>query len=119
MKTFLTLEDIEHARLPGNVIPVVHDLLANLIAEHTEHGYTFNPDEDGHIVLIEEGDTDEAVREAIGGRTLLDVVLEGCTLDRGFFIAVVLFNNQFGVSVVIEDAPWLDPAVRTRLMLDL
>jgi hypothetical protein len=30
-----------------------------------------------------------------------------------------MFNNEFGVSIVIPDAPWLDPAVRARLEADL
>ena len=118
MKTLRTIEDIERARLPGNVLPVVRDLLTNLIADYAEHGHAFNPDEDGHIVLIEEGDADGDIRAALGAG-LLDAVLEGCVYDRGFFVTCVLFNNQFGVSVVVEDALWLDPAARRRLVQNL
>ena len=31
----------------------------------------------------------------------------------------MLLNNQFGISVVIPNAPWLDPAIRARLMDNL
>jgi hypothetical protein len=118
MKTLRTLEDLERAHLPGNVFPVARDLLAQLIADYAEHGHAFNPDEDGHIVLIEEWDADDDIRAALGAG-LLDAVLEGCVYERGCFVACVLFNNQFGVSIVVEDAPWLDPAVRERLMQNL
>lgn len=118
MKILRTIEDIERARLPGNVLPVVRDLLTNLIADYAKHGHAFNPEEDGHIVLIEEGDADGDIRAALGAG-LLDAVLEGCVYDRGFFVTCVLFNNQFGVSVVVEDAPWLDPAARRRLVQNL
>jgi hypothetical protein len=118
MKVFRTIEDVERARLPGDLHAVVHGLLSSIIAEYARGGCTFNPDEDGHVLLIEEGDSDDAVRAALGA-TLLDAVLEGCTYESRTFVGCVQFNNQFIISVLVEDAPWLNPAARARLVQNL
>jgi hypothetical protein len=46
---------------------------------------------------------------------LLDATLEGCVRVGTCFLTCVLFNNEYGISIVVPDAPWLDPAVRARL----
>ncbi len=119
MKTFKSLEDVERARLPDEVACVVRGTLECLVGAYAERGERYDPEEDGHTVLIEPGDTDDAVRAAIGGSTLLDAPFEGVARERGCFVTCVLLNNQFGISIVIPDAPWLDAAVRARLMSDL
>lgn len=116
MKEFRSLEDVERAGLPDGVFRVVHDWLHELIECYAVDGYEYDPEADGHAVLIEPGDTDDAIRGAIGGSTLLDAPLEGCSYQGMCFFTCVMFNNQFGITIVIPDAPWLDPAVRTRLM---
>jgi hypothetical protein len=102
--------------LPEEVSRVLRDSLRSLIDAYAASGDQYDPERDGHTVLIEEGDGDDVVRQAIGGRTLRDAVLEGVVLDRGVFLTVVLFNNEAGVTIAIPDAPWLDPIVRARLM---
>ncbi len=119
MKEFRSLEDVEQARLPDGLSGIVSDTLRVLIEACAEAGDRFDPDADGHTVLVEAGDTDEVIRAAIGGHTLRDAPFEGCSRAGACFLTCVLFNNQFGVSVVIPDEPWLDPSVRERLMADL
>ena len=119
MKEFRSIEDVDAAGLPDDVSRVVRGTLTDLMAAYAEGGGAYNPDEDGHTVLIEAGDTDDAIRAAIGGHTLRDAPFEGCWRAGGCILACVMFNNQFGVSVVIPDAPWLDPAVRARLERDM
>lgn len=118
MKIIRTLEDVDRSGLSELAHPVVRDLVTGIANDYAQNGQLFNPDEDGHVLLVEKGDTDEEMRAALG-TTLLDAVIEGCVLDRGHFITLVLFNNQFGVSVVVEDAPWLPAAVRDRLANNL
>lgn len=118
MKEFRSLEDIQRAGLPDDVSRVVRDSLKCLIDAYANSGDRYDPDDDGITVLIEKGDSDDTVRRAIGGSTLLDAVLEGVVFDRGVFLTVVLFNNEAGVTIAVPDAPWLDPAVRARLMSD-
>lgn len=119
MKEFRSLEDVERARLPDDLARVVRGTLEGMIEAYAGSGDRYSPDADGWTVLVEQGDGDDAVRDAIGGSTLLDAPFEGVSVSRGYFLAVWLANNQFGISIVIPDAPWLDPAVRARLMRDL
>jgi len=118
MKKFRSLEDVEKAGLPDEVYRVVHNWLRELIGCYAAEGYEYDPEADGHAVLIEPGDTDDAIREAIG-YSLLDAAWEGASLTGGHFIAVLMHNNQFGITVFIEDTARLDPAVRARLMREL
>lgn len=119
MKEFRSLEDVEKAGLPDEVYRVVYDWLHELIECYAADGFVFDPDNDGHIVLVEEGDTDDAIRSAIGGSTLLDAPLEGCSYQGTCFFTCVMFNNQLGVCIVAPDSSWLDPAVRARLVSEL
>ncbi len=118
MKIIRTLDDVDRSGLSERAQPVVRDLVTGIADDYAQNGHRFNPDEDGHVLLVEKGDTDGDIRAALGA-TLLDAVIEGCVLDRGHFITLILFNNQFGVSVVVEDAPWLPAAVRARLANNL
>jgi len=118
MKVFRTLDDVERASLPDGLLRAIHGWLRELIECHEAAGYRFDPDADGHAVLIEEGDLDDAVRSAIGN-PLSDAPWEGVTLTGGLFLAVLMRNNQFGITVFVEDAPWLDPAARSRLEANL
>ena len=119
MKEFRSLEDVEEARLPDAVGRAVHGTLKRLVDAYAGCGGRYDPAVDGYAVLIEPEDADDAVRAAIGGSTLRDAPFEGAAYEHGCFVTCVLFNNQFGVSIVIPDAPWLEPSVRERLMADL
>lgn len=118
MKEFRSLEDVERANLPDGLRDAVRGTLTALIDAYAEVGERYDPEADGHTVLVERGDTDEVIRAAIGGCTLRDALFEGVTYDGGCgcFLTCVLFTNQFGITLVVPDAPWLDPAVRARLM---
>jgi hypothetical protein len=119
MKEFRSIEDVDAAGLSVDVSCVVRGTLECIVGAYAEAGERYDPAVDGHTVLVEAGDTDDVIRAAIGGRTLRDAVFEGATYSRGHFVTCVLFNNQFGVSIVVPDAPWLDPAVWERLMREL
>jgi hypothetical protein len=116
MKEFRCRDDVERARLPDELARVVRGTLEGLIEAYAGSGSRFEPDADGWTVLIEEGDGGDAVRDVIGGNSLIDAPLEGVSFEHGCFVAVWLANNQFGITLVIPDAPWLDLAVRARLM---
>ena len=118
MKEFRCLEDVEQAGLSDDVFRIVHGSLRELIECHEKAGFEFNSESDGYTVLVESGDTDAAVREAIGC-SLLEASWDGVSLRGGLFLGVLMRNNQFGISVFVEDGPHLDPAVRARLMSDV
>ncbi len=111
MKEFRSLEEVDRAGLGACAYRAVHGTLKRLIDAYGACGEEYVPEDDGHVVLLEPGDTDDDVRAAIG-YALRDAPFEGCVYEDGFFLTCVLFNNQYGISIVIPDAPWLDPAVR-------
>jgi hypothetical protein len=119
MKEFRSIEDVDAAGLAEDVSVVVRGTLECIVGTCAEAGGKYDPTKDGYTVLVEAGDADDVIRAAIGGHTLRDAVFEGVTYSRGHFVTCVLFNNQFGVSIVVPDAPWLDPVVRERLMREL
>ena len=40
----------------------------------------------------------------------------GATLEFGCFVVVLLMNNEYGYTLVVPDAPWLDPKALSRLI---
>jgi hypothetical protein len=46
---------------------------------------------------------------------LSEVPFEGVTMVDGFFYAVYLANNQFGIGFLIPDAEWLPGELRRHL----
>lgn len=120
MKKFCSMEDVDRVELPEGLREAVRGTLANLIDAYAEIGERYDPEVDGYTVLIEESDSNETIRATIGGYTLLDAPLEGVVHDekRQCFITCVLFNNQFGITIVVPDAHWLDPELRARLVAE-
>ncbi len=118
MRVFKSLADVNAARLCEDVGRVARDVVRTLVDAYVSAGYVYDPDGDGFVMLVEEGDTDEAIR-AMLGCPLLDAILEGCVYKHGCFTTVMLRDNQFGISIIVPDAPWLDQAIRARLTREL
>jgi hypothetical protein len=114
MKTFKSLAEVEAAGLPPPLHGVVHGVVKSFVEALAEHGAVYDPEDDGYAVLIEAGDTDADV-EAEVGYGLREALFEGGLYEGGCFVTCTLHNNQFGISWVVPDQPWLDPAVRARL----
>ncbi len=131
MKQFKFATDLQQLPPDDPAYDLVADLVQRLIVNYEADGFTYDPDADGWIVLIEEGDTERILDEIWDDWTLLDVPWEGITREGDFFIAVFLANNEFGLVFVIPDADWvngqlrdvieenLDPPVETRKTGDL
>lgn len=115
MKNFRSIDDVEAAHLQSLLYGLVKRLYEQLQSAYRDTRYEYNPEEDGFIVLIEEGDTDNAVA-AMYGYTLLNAVFEEVHVEDGYFVAYVLHNNQFGITWIIPDALWLDTRLRERLL---
>ena len=77
MKEFRSIEDVDRANLPDGLREAVRGTLTTLIDAYAEVGECYDPDADGHTVLVERGDTAEVVRAAIGGYTLRDAAARG------------------------------------------
>ena len=114
MKQFKSTSDL--SQLPPNnpSYPVVSQLVQSLITSYIAEGYPFDPDADGWIVLIEEGDQGRPLEEIWKGddTKLTDLWWEGFTKQDGCFIGIYLTNNQWGLAVVIPDEPWVNGKLR-------
>ena len=115
MITFKSTEDL--SKIPENhpAHATVEDLVDRLITEYTPPGGTYNADDYGYVILIQEGDVGRALDEIWGGCTLLNIYWEGISKQGDFFIAIYLANNEYGLCFVIPDAPWVDGELRSLI----
>ena len=112
MKQFKSPTDLQQLPPDDPAYPLIADLVQRLIVNYESDGFTYDPDADGWIFLIEENDTERVLDEIWDDWTLLDVPWEGITKQDDFFIAVFLANNEFGLVFVIPDTDWLDSELR-------
>ena len=115
MLLFKSHEDIHQIPVDHPAFPIVEDLVKRLIDDHIAEGYDHDPEADGYIALIEEGDADRVLHEIWPDWTLLDIPWEGITYRDGHFLGVFLANNQVGIVFIIEDADWLDGRLRESI----
>ena len=115
MITFKSTEDIAKLHPSDPAHPTVQELVDRLITAYSESGQPYNADDYGYVILIEEGDVNGTLDEIWDGCTLLDIYWEGIMLRDGFFIAIYLANNEYGLVFVIPDAPWVDGDLRAMI----
>ena len=112
MKEFKSPHDLNKLAPSDSAYPVIKELIEDLIGAYTWEGHPYNPDWYGYTILIQEGDTDRTLDELWDGATLLNIPWEGITLRDGFFIAIYLANNEYGLCFVIPDADWVNGPLR-------
>ena len=113
MITIRSQADIVKARLPPHLTSYISGIFIEIIRSIPH----YNPDNDGHIILITPRDTDENLCVTIGSRWS-DNMFEGVSYNTEFrsYHAVILANNQFATSVIIPSEAWLDSAIRERMI---
>ena len=119
MITFTSKDDLSKLSPDDPVYPIVEDLVRCLITDYIAEGYDYNPEGDGWIAIVEESDKDRVLTEIWPDWTLLDIPWEAVSLRDGYFIALFLANNQFGVELIFEDAPWVNGELRQVLIDNL
>lgn len=109
--------NLARSRLPENLHRAVSKILTGIIAAH---GQAYKPDDDGYIIVVTPSDSDISLSDRLGGRWR-DSMFEGVSYSRdtSTWHAVYLHNNQCAMSVVVEDAAWLDPGIRQRLQSEM
>ena len=115
MITFKSTEDLSKLPPEDHAYPTVQELVERLITAYTEPGQPYNWQDYGYVILIEEADTDRTLDEIWDGCTLLNIPWEGIMLRDGFFIAIYLANNEYGLIFVIPDAPWVNGELRLMI----
>ena len=112
MLEFKSPEDLAQLPKDDPATQVVTGLVRRLIIDYVAEGYVYRPEDDGYIILIQEGDVDRELTELWSGCTLLNIYWEGISKQGDFFIAIYLANNQYGLCFVIPDAPWVNGELR-------
>jgi len=118
MRDFKSLAEVRaYAFAHPSHTRVVTDAVRTLVDAMTSSDRAYDPENDGHVTMVERGDTVADVERALGA-PLADVPWEGVTRDRGCFVGVVLSNNQYGRSFIFVDA-WLPEELRQSLLAHL
>ena len=115
MLLFKTENDLLQLPKDDPAYPIMEDLVERLIVNFPGH----IPDDHGFLALVQPGDTDRVLDEIWDDWTLLDIPWEGITLRDGFFYAVFLANNEFGIVFLIPDAPWVNGKLRAEINRNL
>lgn len=110
---FKSAQDLHQLSPDDPAYPMVADLVQRLIVNYEAEGFTYDPDADGWVVLIQEGDVDQPLTDIWDdGTKLTDLWWEGFSRQDGFLIGIYLANNQFGLCFVLPDAPWVNGELR-------
>ena len=112
MITFKSTEDISKLPPTDPAYLTVKEVVDQLITAYTEPGESYNHEDYGYVILIEETDVNRTLDELWDGCTLLNIPWEGIMLRGGFYTAIYLANNEYGLSFVIPDADWVDGELR-------
>jgi len=104
MITFKSVTDLNQLAPEHPARPVVARVFYQLIDACTWKGRAYRPTDDGYVVLIEEGDIDKVIDLPELQCPLADVPWEGAVKREGYFHAVYLTNNQFGIGFLIPDS---------------
>jgi hypothetical protein len=75
----------------------------------------YDPEEDGYIVLIEEGDSDRVLVDLCLPYQLCEVPFDAMHMTEGHFCGIYLANNQFAVTFLIPDAEWVHDELSKHL----
>ena len=112
MITFKSTEDLDKLPPDNSAHPTVQELVERLITAYTIPGQQYNWRDYGYVILIEQADVDRTLDEIWYGCTLLDIYWEGIMLRDGFFMPILLANNEYGLIFVIPEAPWVNGDLR-------
>ena len=97
--------------------PIIEEFVRRLITDAKKSKFGYSPEADGYLVLLDRNDLDRPLTEIWGddAYSLIDVPWEGVTRQDGFYVAVFLANNDFGLVFVIPDEAWLPDELRNVL----
>ena len=105
------------AQLPPDdpAYEIVKQQVAYLISAYDSPDHPYIAEDYGWIVLIEQNDVDRILVEIWPDWRLQDVYWEGAYKQGNFIIAIYLANDDFGISFIIPDEPWVNGRLREVL----
>ena len=119
MLLFKSVTDLKKLDSSNPAYPIIEDLVQRLIIDFIKESNLYIPEDHGYICLVQEGDQDRALNEIWDDWGLLQIPWEGITLRDGFFQAVFLANNEFGIVFIIPDAEWVNGKLREVIEYNL
>ena len=115
MITFKSHSDLRKLHPDDPAKPLMEELVKVLIDDFTTSGHPYNAEDYGYIVLVESSDTDRVLTDIDMPWRLADVPWEGASMRQGFYYAVYLGTDDYGMGFVIPDAEWVDGELRKTL----
>ena len=115
MLTFKSTSDLSKLRPDDLAYATVGELIEQLISAYSPPGRAYDPEDDGYIILIQPEDVDRTLDELWDGCTLLNIPWEGIMLRDGFYTAIYLANNEYGLTFVIPNADWVTGELREMI----
>ena len=112
MITFKSTEDLNKLSPDDPAHDTVKELIEQLISAYSPPGRAYDAEDDGYIILIEPEDADRELDELWDGCTLLNIPWEGIMLRDGYYTAIYLANNEYGLTFAIPDADWVTGELR-------
>jgi hypothetical protein len=113
--TFKSHSDLEKLNPDDPAKPVMEELVRVLIDDFTASDHPYSADDYGYLVLIEPEDTDRVLSDVDMPWRLADVPWEGASMRDGFYYAVYLGTDDYGMGFVIPDADWVNGRLRKTL----
>ena len=117
MISFKSLNGLSKLPPDDPTYPIIEELARKLLVTTGSMDRLHDPAADGWLALVEEADVERPLTEIWGedAYSLIDTPWEGVTRQDGFYVAVFLANNQFGLVFIIPDEPWLPDELRKVL----
>jgi hypothetical protein len=112
MITFKSTEDLAKLPVTDPAYVTVKKLIEQLISAYSPPGRAYDAEDDGYIILVEPEDAQRELDELWDGCSIQTIPWEGIMLRDGFFIAIYLANNEYGLTFVIPDADWVNGELR-------
>jgi hypothetical protein len=109
MKIFSSLASLDQIR--GSPLSA---MLRGIVVRMLGH-FEYDPEEDGFVVLIEEGDIDRVLADLCLPYRLCEVPFEAVHMAEGHFCGIYLRDNQFAITFLVPDAPWVRGPLRKHL----
>lgn len=123
MLTFKSLADVAKARLPSRLDALVRQCVEAAIraGDYPEAGHAYDPEQDGYVVLLQPGDEKRMLFELGTEKSVEGLDFEALQVDphARAFVGHFLANNQFGLTIILPDASWLNDGVRRRMLAKL
>ena len=123
MKAIKSREDIkalQKVRYPGQYIAFIDHYFSRLMSVY---GVDYRPNEEGYIILLEEGDPITEVTfleerlEIRGGQTLETIIKEFVDYDvkSNLFDVLVIFSADFAMTYMIPNESWVGQELLQQL----